>query len=247
MNKQRKSYLLFIYAFLYVPLLVLITYSFIDHHHFTFTWYIALFSDSQLWQVSKNSLLLAISVSSIATSLGTLMAIVLVRYRFFGKNFLSGTIMSYIILPDLLLGVSFLILLHLLHIPFGFLTLLIGQITLCLPYVVMMINARLLDLNHRIFEAAKDLGASEFTIYRRIITPLLATAIIGAWIICFTLSMDDVIVSFFLSGPGFQVLPLYIYSLVRLGVTPEINAICSIIFFVTLLFVLLAQWGVRKK
>lgn len=247
MSWLKKSYLASIYAFLYIPLLVLIAYSFIDQHHFSWVWYQTLMADTDLWSVAKNSLILAVSAATIATFFGSLIAIAFFRYRFLGKQILSTTLMSYIILPDLLLGVSLLILLHLLHIPFGFFTLLIGHITLCLPFVVIMINSRLLDLNSHLFEAAKDLGASELTLYIKIIMPLLLTAIAGAWIICFTLSMDDVIISFFLTGPSFQVLPLYIYSLVRLGVTPEINAICSIIFFATLLFIFLAHWGVKKK
>lgn len=247
MTWSRKSYLFLIYALLYIPLLVLITYSFLDHHHFSLVWYQTLFSDNELWDVVENSLILAVTAASIATAFGTVIAIALVRYRFPGRKILNSTLMSYIILPDLLLGIALLILLHLAHFPFGFFTLLIGHIILCLPFVVVMINSRLYDLKNNLFEAAMDLGASEFIIYKRIIIPLLATAIIGAWIICFTLSMDDMIISFFLSGPSFQVLPLYIYSLVRLGVTPEINAICSIIFFATLIFILLAQRGFKKR
>lgn len=248
MKAWRTSYLSVGYAILYIPLLVLIAYSFIGpHHHLSFYWYKTLFADSQLWSVTLNSLLLAVLTATIATLLGTLIAITLSRYRFFGKKILSGTLISYIILPDLLLGISLLILCHLMHLPFGLLTLMIGHITLCLPFVVIMINARLLDLNHDLFEAAQDLGASEYHLYVKILMPLLMTAILAAWIMCFTLSMDDMIISFFLAGPTFQVLPLYIYSLVRLGVTPEINAICSIIFFATLLLISGAQWGAKKR
>jgi spermidine/putrescine transport system permease protein len=247
-NIWRRSYLAFGYLILYVPLFILIVFSFLDkQHHFTWHWYQVLLDDAQLWTVTGNSLLLAVSAASIATALGTLAAIVLVRYRFIGKPVMNAALMSYIILPDLLVGISLLILLHLFHLSFGFVTLLIGHITLCLPFVAIMINSRLLDIDKRLFEAAKDLGASEFVVFSRIIIPLLITAIIGAWIMCFTLSMDDMIISFFLAGPNFQVLPLYIYSLVRLGITPEINAICSVIFCVTLLLILLAQWGIRKR
>lgn len=248
MKLWRRSYLLFIYCVLYVPLLILIAYSFMDkQHHFTWQWYQTLFSDSQLLSVATNSLLLAVTAATLATCLGTLAAVVITRYRFTGKKLMNGSLMSYIILPDLLIGISLLILLHIFHFSFGFLTLLIGHITLCLPFVAIMINSRLHDLDSSLFEVAKDLGASEFTLYWRVIIPLLFTAVIAAWIMCFTLSMDDVIISFFLAGPSFQVLPLYIYSLVRFGVTPEINAICSIIFIITLVFILLAQLGLRKK
>lgn len=249
MNKYvRSSYLILCYAFLYVPLFVLIAYSFFQappQTGLTMQWYQALLQDPNLLTVAGNSLLVAVVASTVATVFGTLAAVVLRRYRFMGRQLLSNALFSLIIFPDLVLGISLLLWLHLLHFPLGFLTLAIGHITLCLPFVTIMINSRLLDLDHSLFEAGRDLGASEWTILRRIILPLLLPAIVGAWLMCFTLSMDDVIISFFLTGPSFNVLPLYIYSLVRLGVTPEINALCSIIFFVTLILILIAQWRVR--
>lgn len=249
MNKWlRSSYLILIYALLYIPLIILIFYSFLDSgKQFTWQWYQVMFADTQLWGVAINSFILAISAATLATFLGTLAAIVITRYRFKGKAILSTTLMSYIIIPDLLIGISLLILMHVMHFSFGYWTLLIGHVTLCLPFVAIMINSRLHDLDSSLFESAKDLGASEFTVYRKIIVPLLMTAIVGSWIMSFTLSMDDLIISFFLAGPSFQVLPLYIYSLVRLGVTPEINAICSVLFFATLLLILMSQWSIKKR
>ena len=169
------------------------------------------------------------------------------RYRFAGRKVLNGTLFSLIILPDLVLGISLLLLVHMLGIPLGFLTLAIGHITLCLPFVAITINSRLVDIDPRLFEAARDLGASEVTVLWRVLLPQIVSSLIAAWLMSFTLSMDDVIISFFVTGPSFQVLPLYIYSLVRLGITPEINALCSIIFFATLVLILGAQWGIRKK
>ena len=249
MNKLfQRSYLGFIYLLLYIPLAILIVYSFLDSHkQFTWQWYQVMFADSQLWTVAGNSFLLAMSSATLATLLGTLAAIVLIRYRFMGKSILSSTLMSYIILPDLLIGTSLLILMHVFNVSFGYWTLLIGHVTLCMPFVTIMVNSRLHDLNNKLFESAQDLGASEFQLYRRIILPLLFTVIVGSWIMCFTLSMDDMIISFFLAGPSFQVLPLYIYSLVRLGITPEINAICSVLFFATFLLILCSQWSIRKR
>jgi spermidine/putrescine transport system permease protein len=244
----RFSYLVFAYAFLYVPLLILVVYSFLTKQHtLTSSWYQQLLSDPNLWGVARNSLVVAITAATLSTALGTVTAMVLFRYRFLGRKFLNGVLLSYVILPDLVIGISALLLLHLFHIQLGFFTLLLGHMMLCLPFVVITVNSRLYDFDQRLFEAAKDLGASEFILFFRIVMPLLAPAIVAAWLMCFTLSMDDVIISFFLTGPGFQVLPLYIYSLVRLGITPEINALCSIIFFVMLLLILIAQWGLRQK
>lgn len=247
MHASKKTYLFFVYACLYTPLLILITTSFFDGHHLSLTWYQSLIDDAQLWNVAKNSLLLALSSASLSTMLGFIFATSLTRFRFPGRKVLNTTFLIYIILPDLLVGISLLILFHTLSIGFGFVTLLIGHITLCLPFVVMMINARLYEINNYILDAAKDLGASELTLYTRILCPLLLTALIGAWMISFTLSMDDVIISFFLSGPSFQVLPLYIYSLVRLGMTPEINAICSVIFFSTFLIIIIAHRWIKQS
>lgn len=247
MSPLRKTYLLFIYAFLYIPLLVLITYSFINGNDWSLHWYRVLANDSQLWEVVKNSLLLAIISASICTALGSIFATTLARYRFLGNKIISTSFLIYIILPDLLIGISLLIIFHTFSIPLGFGTLLIGHITFCLPFIIMMINARLHDINHHILDAAKDLGASDAVIYIRILCPMLLTALISAWMIGFTLSMDDVIISFFLSGPDFQVLPLYIYSLVRLGITPEINAICSIIFFLTFFIIIIAHRWIKKR
>jgi spermidine/putrescine transport system permease protein len=246
----RGSYLLLGYAFLYLPLFVLIAGSFFQvapQTGFTMSWYQSLLQDPNLLTVTGNSLMVAVVAATIATILGTLAAVVLRRYRFMGRQLLSNALFSLIIIPDLVLGISLLLWLHLLHVPLGFLTLVIGHITLCLPFVTIMINSRLLDLDHSLFEAGHDLGASEWRILRHIILPVLLPAIIGAWLMCFTLSTDDVVISFFLTGPSFNVLPLYIYSLVRLGITPEINALCSIIFVVTLVLILIAQWRMRLE
>lgn len=243
----KRTYLSFSYLILYLPLFILIIFSFIDKHHFSLHWYSILIQDENILSATYHSLVMAMLSATIATILGLLAAVVLLRYRFPGRRLLNTTLFSYIILPDLVIGISLLLLMHILNFQFGLLTLLIGHITLCLPFVTITINSRLYDFDQYLFESAKDLGASELTLFFRIAVPLLIPAIIAAWLLCFTLSMDDVIISYFLTGPNFQVLPLYIYSLVRLGLTPEINAICSIIFFATLLFILLAQFGLRRK
>ncbi len=243
----KRTYLSFSYILLYFPLFILIIFSFINKGHFSLHWYYILTQDENILNVTCNSLMLAITGATFATTLGTLAAVVLLRYRFPGKRLFNATLFSYIILPDLVIGISLLLLMHILKIQLGLITLLIGHITLCLPFVVITINSRLYDLDQHLFESAKDLGANEITLFFRIILPLLMPAIFAAWLLCFTLSMDDVIISYFLTGPSFQVLPLYIYSLVRIGITPEINAICSIIFSATLVLILCAQLGLRKR
>jgi spermidine/putrescine transport system permease protein len=246
----QRSYLVLCYAFLYIPLLILISFSFLDNHqHDTLTmqWYAQLLQDPTLLGVAGNSLFVAIFASTFATILGTFASVIIFRYKFSGRKLLNSTIFTLIVLPDIVMGISLLLLMHMLNVPLGFITLAIGHITLCLPFVAITINSRLVDMDTGLFDAARDLGATEFTIFWRIILPQLIPAIVAAWLMSFTLSMDDVIISFFLTGPDFQVLPLYIFSMVRLGITPEINALCSIIFFVTLILIFGAQWGIKKK
>jgi len=129
----------------------------------------------------------------------------------------------------------------------GFWSLLLSHITFCIPFVAVTVYSRLTGLDKNIFEAARDLGASDLISFRRIIIPMLWPAILAGWLLSFTLSLDDVIISFFVTGPDFQILPLYIYSLVRIGLKPELNALCSVMFVITLLIVVIFQLILPKK
>jgi spermidine/putrescine transport system permease protein len=179
--------------------------------------------------------------------LGTLTAVSLYRYRFKGKKLLHGMIFVMIVSPDIVMAISLLILFSTLKAPLGFWTLLLSHVTFCMPFVAVTVYSRIAGLDKNIFEAAKDLGASDFTILLRVIIPLLWPAILAGWLLSFTLSLDDVIISFFVTGPDFDILPLKIFSMVKLGVKPEINALCSVMFALTLLIVLIAQLVLRKK
>jgi len=254
MTKFFKSlYLTFIYLFLYLPVIVLIIYSFNNSkfsaiwHGTTLKWYRELFHDIPLLIITGHSLLVGFIAATVATFLGALGAVALFRYRFRGKKLLNGLIFILIIVPDLVFGISLLILYATIHFTLGFWTLLLAHITFCLPFVVVTVYSRLHDTDKNIFEAAKDLGASEFAIFSKIILPLMMPALIAGWLLSFTLSMDDVIISFFVTGPSFQILPLYIYSLVHIGVTPEINALCTIIFGLTIVLVLISQCFIHRS
>lgn len=254
MNRALKfSYMTAIFLFFYFPIAILIVYSFNDSafsliwHGFTLDWYRQLFNDTDLLQVAMNSLTVAVLAASFATLLGTITSVSLYRYRFMGKNFLHGLIFILIVSPDIVMGISLLILFTLLKANLGFWTLLLSHITFCIPFVAVTVYSRITTIDKNIFEAAKDLGASDALIFRKIILPLLMPAILAGWLLSFTLSLDDVIISFFVTGPNFEILPLKIFSLVRLGIKPEINALCSIMFGVTLLFVTIAQFALRKK
>ena len=254
MNRlARFSYLAVIYCFFYFPIILLIIYSFNNStysllwHGFTLDWYKQLGDDSDLTVVALHSLEVGVLAASFATLIGTIAATCLYRYRFFGKHLLHGLLFVLIVSPDIVMGISLLILFFLLHMRLGFWTLLLSHITFCIPFVAVTVYSRLTGLDKNIFEAARDLGATDFMSFRRIIIPMLWPAILAGWLLSFTLSLDDVIISFFVTGPDFQILPLYIYSLVRIGLKPELNALCSVMFAITLFIVVAFQLALPKK
>ena len=248
MNRLAKfSYLTVIYCFFYFPIILLVVYSFNNStysllwHGFTLDWYKQLGDDTDLAVVALHSLEVGVLAASLATFIGTIAATCLYRYRFFGKNLLHGLLFVLIVSPDIVMGISLLILFFLLKMRLGFWSLLLSHITFCIPFVAVTVYSRLSGLDKNVFEAARDLGASDFMSFRRIIIPMLWPAILAGWLLSFTLSLDDVIISFFVTGPDFQILPLYIYSLVRIGLKPELNALCSVMFAITLFIVVLFQ------
>lgn len=254
MNRLSKfAYLAAIYLFFYFPIAILILYSFNNSQFsllwrgFTWNWYQQLLTDSDLWQVAINSLIVGVFSASIATIMGTLAAVSLYRYQFYGRRLLHSLVFILIVSPDIVMGISLLILFTTFNMPMGFWTLLLAHITFCIPFVTVTVYSRMAGLDKNIFEAAKDLGAGDLMIFIRIIVPLLWPAILAGWLLSFTLSLDDVIISFFVTGPDFQILPLKIFSMVRLGVNPEINALCSVMFGLTLLIVIASQLVLRKK
>ncbi|OGT21944.1 MAG: spermidine/putrescine ABC transporter permease PotC [Gammaproteobacteria bacterium RIFCSPHIGHO2_02_FULL_42_13] len=246
-------YFTLVFVFLYLPIFIIILYSFNNAnfsalwHGITWKWYRLLFSDSAILSVTVNSLVVGALAATFATAIGTLGAVTIFKYRFFGRKLLHGLIFILIIVPDLVFGISLLVLYSMLHLHLGFWTLLLAHVTFCIPFVMVTVYARLKDTNKHLFEAARDLGATELTVFWRIILPLMVPAIISGWLLSFTLSIDDVIISFFVTGSDFQILPLYIYSAVHIGVTPEVNALVSLIFVATVTIVLTAYYFLRKQ
>lgn len=236
-----------VYAFLYVPILVVIIYSFNSAKYstswagFTLDWYNKLLANTSLVDAALNSLSIATISACFATILGSLAAVCLHRYRFPGRKILHGSIYMLTVSPDIVMGISLLIFFITVRMELGFLTLLIAHITLGLPFVTVTVLARLAEFDENLVEAARDLGASEWNAFRHIVLPLALPAVAAGWLLSFTLSMDDVLISFFVTGPTFEVLPLKIYSMVRLGVKPDINALSAIMFCLTVVLVLLAQ------
>lgn len=254
MNKFLKnSYQLLIYGLLYLPIVVVIAYSFNNSkrsllwHGFTWHWYHDLFHDTDLLMVAWHSLSIGLLAATIAAILGSIIATAFYKYRFAGKQTLFSLVFTLIVIPDIMLAVALLLMYNLLHIPFGFWSLLLAHISFCIPFVIVIVNNRLKSLDKHLIEAAKDLGATDFQIFRKILLPLLMPAMLSGWLISFTLSLDDVIISFFVSGPSYEILPLRIFSQARMGVSPELNALCSVMLIVTVFAVLVAQLMLGRK
>ena len=252
-NLARYSYLSLVYVFFYLPIFVLIVYSFNDSqfsmvwHHFSGRWYQELLRDTGLQVIALHSLLIGFLAATIATLVGTQAAVALVYYKFFGKHALRTLVLVLIVSPEIVMGISLLILYSSVRVPLGFWTLLFSHITFCIPFVIVTVSSYLVGFDKNVYEAARDLGATDLQIFRKIFVPMLLPAIMAGWLLSFTLSLDDVIICYFVTGPEFQVLPLQIFSMVRLGVTPEVNALCTVLFLITITIVFSAQYALGKK
>lgn len=249
----QRSFMGLVYVFLYLPILILVVYSVNDAkfslqwHGFSWKWYYELFQDTGLWSAFFNSVILGVVASCIATLMGLMGCIHLFLFHSKKDHFLQVMLLLLIIIPDLVLGVALLIFFNITALPMGFTSLLIAHITFCLPFVILTINARIKTLDKNIYFCALDLGASRQFAVIKILIPLLWPSILSAFLLCFTLSFDDVIISYFVAGPEFNILPLTIYSLVRAGVTPELNALCTITFGLSMLLVILSHRLSRKN
>jgi len=245
-NIAQKAFLFFVYAMLYFPILLLVLYSVNNAkfsllwHGFSLRWYNELFHDRALWAAFFNSVILGLFASIIATTLGLLTSVHLFLFRSKHAQKLYTLLLLLIIIPDLVLGVALLIFFNASHLPLGFLSLLIAHITFCIPFVILTINARVNTLDPTIYFSALDLGASRYIALTKILLPLLWPAVLSAFLLCFTMSFDDVIISYFVAGPDFNILPLTIYSLVRAGVTPELNALCTFTFAISMVMVVIS-------
>ena len=233
-------YLWLVYGFLYLPMAALVAYSFNSSKYGTrweaptLQWYGNLVRDAALLDAALNSLTVAVLAATLGTLIGTLGAIGLRRYRYPGREYIRSLLFVTMMQPDIVMGVALLVLFIALRVQLGFWSLLLAHTTFCLPFVAVTVMARLKDFDERLVEAAEDLGATEGQALWHVILPLALPAIAAGWLLSFTLSLDDVVVSFFVTGPAFEVLPLRIYSMVRMGVKPEVNALATLLFVVSL-------------
>jgi putrescine transport system permease protein len=241
------------FAFLYIPILSVIAYSFNESKlvtvwgGFSTRWYGVLFNDEQMLSGVWLSLRIATVTATGAVILGTFAGLVLARFgRFRGRTTLAGMVTAPLVMPDVITGLSLLLLfVALADVPFlpqerGFATIAIAHITLTMSYVTVVVQSRLSTLDESLEEAAMDLGARPSKVFLVITLPIIAPAIISGWLLAFTLSLDDLVIASFTAGPSTNTLPMMIFSKVRLGVTPEINALATLMVSVVTVFVVVA-------
>ncbi|MGF1702564.1 spermidine/putrescine ABC transporter permease PotC [Photobacterium makurazakiensis] len=247
------SFMTVVYAFLYTPIIILIVNSFnaskfgMKWGGFTTQWYHQLLNNDSLMQAAWHSLNIAVFSATAAAIIGSLTAVALFRYQFRGKHFVNGMLFVVMMSPDIVMAISLLALFILVGAELGFMSLLLSHITFCLPFVVVTVYSRLKGFDVKMLEAARDLGASEWVILKQIILPLAKPAVAAGWLLSFTLSLDDVIVSSFVTGPSYEILPLKIYSMVKVGISPEVNALATIMLIVSLVLVVCSQLLAREK
>ena len=262
MNKQSRfviSVLSFGYAFLYVPLILVVVYSFNDSRiatiwgGFSTRWYGELLRNDQILDAALLSLTIAATSATGATILGTMAGLVLARFgRFKGRTLFSGMISSPMVMPEVITGLSLLLLFVTLQqltgwpAQRGFSTITIAHTTFSMAYVAVIVQSRLVAMDESLEEAAMDLGGRPLRVVFDITLPLIAPAMIAGWLLSFTLSLDDLVIASFVSGPGSTTLPMYIFSKVKLGVSPDINALATIIIVTVSVGVAIA-WLVGRQ
>ena len=247
------------FAVLYLPILVLIAYSFNASPlvsvwgGLSTAWYVKLVHNRELLDAALLSLEVAVTASTVAVVLGTLAAIALVRFASFrGRLLLTGMVTAPLVMPEVITGTTQLLLFVSLLQTFswphrGFLTIVLAHITFCIAYVTVTVQSRLAGADRSLEEAAQDLGAGPARAFLEITLPLISPAIVSSWLLSFTLSLDDLVISSFVTGPGATTLPMLIYSKVKLGVSPDINALASLIIGIVGSCVVLAGWLMRRS
>ena len=233
-----------IYAFLYVPLAIVVMYSFNDSRlnaewvGFTLHWYKALLNNQEMLTAARNSLVIALCASLSSTILGTMAGLAIHRYRW---KFLPVLVFTPVAMPEILLGVSLLLFfLQVLNVTLGMVSIIIAHTTFCIGFVAIIVRARLQAMDDSIFEAARDLGASPWQTFRLVTLPLIVPAVVAGALMSSTLSIDDFIITFFTKGVGEPILPIQSYTMITVAVTPEVNAISTLLMLLTLTMIIIA-------
>jgi spermidine/putrescine transport system permease protein len=239
----KNLYIVLVFLFLYIPIVVVVIFSFnvskmnILWKGFTIKWYGSFFLNRTLMDSLWCSLIIAVLSTAISTVVGTLGAVGLKKFNFKGKDFIDQLLYIPVVIPEVVLGVALLCIYSLLKFPLGIGTITLSHATFCIPFVVISVRASLAGFDENLEEAAMDLGANRFTTFMRVLLPSIMPGVMSGALLSFSLSLDDVIISFFVTGPGSTTLPLKIYSMVKTGVTPEVNALSTIIMFVMIIII----------
>lgn len=234
------------YLFLYLPIVILVIFSFNVSRYatawrgFTLHWYTTLFTDEAIGAALRNSLIAAGGSTLVSTVFGTMVALAMERYNFRGKLAFDALLYLPIIIPDLAMAVMLLLFFVLSHTQLGLITITISHVAFNISFVAVVVRARLAYFDITVEEAAQDLYANEWQTFYRITLPLIMPGILGGALLAFTLSIDDFVIAFFVAGPGSTTLPLRVYSMVKMGVTPEINALSSMMLIASMLLVMLS-------
>lgn len=240
-RKLGNFYAILIYAFIYAPIAVMVVFSFNDQKTnyywkgFTLRWYEKLFTNSSIVDYLWNSLYIALAATVISVIIGTVGAVGLIRFEFRVKKLVNNSLYIPIVIPEIVLGLSLLMLFEIVRLPLGFTAIILAHVTFCVPFVIIIMRGRLAGMDLSVEEASMDLGANRLVTFFRITLPMLAPGIVSGAFMSFTLSIDDVIISNFVSGPYSTTLPVKILSLVKTGLSPEVNALTTIMIAVILL------------
>ncbi len=250
------AYCTIVYLFLFLPISVIVVNSFnatttkpyMSWKGFTLDWYVKLWDNTSLLEAFGNTMIIAGVSTLLATVIGTLGAIGMYRYRFGGRAIVDGLLYIPVVIPEIVLGISLLTIFARTDIPRGMLTLILAHVTFCIPFVIFNVRARLAGYDRSIEEASMDLGANRFTTFFEVTLPVLAPGILGGALLAFTISIDDVIISYFVYGQT-KTYPLKVMESVKSGVSPDVNALSTLILAGTVIFVVLTQGDLfsRKK
>lgn len=250
--KWPKVYLAILTLLMYLPLVMVVIFSFnesrlsVSFTGFSLKWYEILAQDRDLKEALMNSIVLGVLSCGISAVIGTLGAVGMARVNYRSKGMMEYLSTIPIMIPEIILGMVFLVFFSLLNLPFGMITLVIAHTTFCVPYIFMMVKARLVGIDKSLEEAARDLGAGPVRTFFDITMPLIMPAVLSGSLLAFAMSFDDVVISIFVNGPRLNTLPVKVYAQLKTGVTPEINALCTIILAVIILVLGLSSLIAKK-
>lgn len=248
MRASSMAYACLIYIFLYLPIVIIVLFSFntsklnVTFEGFTLDWYVSMWSNRSLMRAFENTIIVALASTVGSVFIGTLASVGMYRYAFRGKSVIDSMLYIPIVIPELVLGLALLMFFTTFDITLGMMTLIIAHITFSLPFVVITVRSRMAGFDRSVEEAAMDLGANGFRTFYKITLPMIAPGVMSGAMLALTLSLDDVIVSFFTTGSKSTTLPLEIFGKVRTGVTPDVNALSTLMILGTIIIMVLMNW-----